>query len=1059
MSGKPPTPPDNSPLIGPDQAGRPSGFLAFFARHKVAPNLVMLLMILGGLFAVSRMNVQFFPNFALDIVTVSVTWSGASSADVEQAITDPLEERLRSVADVKKLTSTSAQGISTITIEFNSGTDPIMALDDVRQQVDGFRNLPADAEKPQIGRIARFDPVARVLVYGDVSRASLRHWTDQFKTDLMRRGIDRIDITGLPKQQISITVPADELNQINRSLPQLSDRIGAMSRDFPAGMLGDNDGGRGLRATEQGRTPLDFLGLPLSVNEQNHITVGDIAGVTREDRRGGTLLTYEGQPAVELNLQRAEKGNSLVAARTLEQWLQDTRATLPAGLHIKTYDESWRLIADRIHLLISNAIGGLAIVMLLLYLFLPGRVALWVAVGIPSAFLAALSVLWLIGGSINMMSLFALIMALGVIVDDAIVVGEDADAHYRAGEIPSQASIGAARRMFWPVIASSMTTVAAFMPLLAVGGIIGKIMIDIPIVMIAVILASLLECFLVLPGHLRHAFSPQTASRNILARIRDRFNERFERFRQGTFRQAVRWSLAHRAATLAGALASVILVAGLMAGGRIGFTFFPTPEPQVLYANALFVAGTPRSEMTGFINRVEQALNQTNRDLGGGLIQTALVREGSTILSAGGGAKGDQLGSMMVELTPPDARTIRNAEFIQHWKSLIALPPGMENFSIAARQSGPPGADLTVQLSGENPKQLKAAALALQNTLKTIPGIIDTQDDLPYGREQLIFSVNADGQALGLTTADVGQQLRAAFDGQLVQIYQQDADEIEVRVLLPEAERQTLAGLDSLSIRVPSGRFVPLEQVVSFTSQQGFEALRHAHGRLTVEVTADVDRNINSAQNILDALKVKALPDLAKQYGIHFSLEGRQADQRQTMNDMKFGLYLGLALMYIVLVWVFSAWFTPLIVMLIIPFGLVGAIFGHWIMGLDLTVLSMFGLFGLSGIVVNNAIILVEFYRSARARGMNVAQALEEASTQRLRAVLLTSLTTIGGLMPLMFETSLQAQFLIPMATSLSFGLAYATLLVLFIIPTLLSLLEGARQIFTQRLQPSPTAH
>jgi len=1038
---------EQQPTSGPGGSGG-SGILERFARHRVAPNLVMLLMLLGGIFAISRMNIQFFPNFALDIVTVQVVWTGASAEDIERGITDPLEERLRSVPDLKKITSTSAQGISNITIEFEEGADPILALDNVREQVDTFRNFPADAEKPQISRVARFDPIARVLLYGDVSRDALREWADKYKRELLAAGIDRIDINGLPDQQISIQVGNRELAELNQSLDQIGSTVNAYSRDLPAGIAGDADAGRELRSTDQRRSPLAFDTIPVMASSNTHVTLGDIGTIQRENRRGAQTLSYEGKPAVELLLQRAEHGNSLTAAHVLDNWLKTVRPTLPKGLHLKVYDEAWRLIDERINLLLTNGVGGLLLVLVLLYVFLPSRVAFWVAAGIPAAFLAALALLWLIGGSINMISLFALIMALGVIVDDAIVVGEDADAHYRAGENPLRASEGAARRMFWPVFASSLTTVAAFMPLLAVGGIIGKILVDIPTVMICVLAASLVECFLVLPGHLRGAFSPKEASRNLITRFNQRFrtgfDRRFDHFRQHSFRKAVRWVVHNRAATLAGALASLILVIGLMAGGRIGFTFFPTPEPQVLYANATFVAGTPKAQVNAFLTEIQHSLNKTEKQLGGKLVDVALTYHGSTIGAQGQGAKGDQLGSMMIELVPPDDRSVRNAQFIKTWKANTPLPAGLENFSVTARQAGPPGSDLTIRLIGDNPERLKDAATELEATVKTIPGVTDVQDDLPYGREQLIYHVNATGQSLGLTTADVGRQLRAAFDGDLVQIYQDGPDEMEVRVLLPRDEREHLSTLNAMSIRTPSGKFVPLNQVVDFTTHRGFEALRHADTELAVEVMGDVDSAINNADNIQEALKKDVLPELMQKYGLHYSFEGRQADQRETMTDMKFGLYLGLALMYIVLVWVFSAWTTPFIVMTIIPFGLVGAIFGHWVMGLNLTILSMFGLFGLSGIVVNNAIILVAFYKQQRAKGLDVSEALEEAAVQRLRAVLLTSLTTIGGLMPLMFETSLQAQFLIPMATSISFGLAYATFLVLFIIPALLSLLESA---------------
>ncbi len=1021
---------------------RQASVIGFFAHHKVAANLVMILMLIGGLFAVQRMNVQFFPNFALDIVTVRVVWSGASAEDVENGITEPLEQRLKSINNLYRMSSTSAQGIASITLEFREGSDPVMALDEVRQQVDEFRNLPKEAEKPQISRVARYDTVARVLLSGDVSADELRRLAWRYERELTARGIDRVDVIGLPKEEISIEIPAHRLESLGLTIEDIGNRIARDSTDLPAGLIAQRDVARELRALEQRRTPHDFADLPLLSGDTVLVRLGDVATIRREARPSTLELSHEGKPAVELLLQRAETGHSLKAARIFEQWVNDTRPTLPPNLSMTVYDEAWQLIDERIDLLIKNGLGGLVLVVLLLYLFLPGRVAFWVAFGIPSAFLAALAVLYGVGGSINMMSLFALIMALGVIVDDAIVVGEDAYAHYRNGESPLHASEGAGKRMLWPVLASSLTTVAAFLPLMMVGGIIGNILFDIPLVMICVILASLVECFLVLPAHLRTAFL--RSGDGPLDRLRARFDAGFEQFRDGPFRRLSTLSVTHRGTTLSIAAAVLILAIGLLAGGRLNFTFFPTPEAQTLYANATFVAGTPRQDVERFLGQLETTLAETEQALGGALLHTAVIRQGGTLgEGATGNLSGDQFGSVFVELSSPDRREVRNSQFIDEWKSRIVLPPGLESFTLTQRQSGPPGKDINVRLTGHDPMRLKAAAENLAATLRTVPGVTDTQDDMPYGRDQLIFSLTPAGRALGLSTQDLGRQLRAAYDGQLAQIFQDGPDEIEVRVRLPREDRERLASLADYSIRLPDGRFVPLASVAQFRDNRGFEALRHAQGLLAVEISAEIDRSLNNANNVRKALNEDTLPRLARDYGIAYSFEGRAADQRETMEDMRYGLLLGLALIYIVLAWVFASWGWPLVVMAIIPFGLVGAIFGHWIMGIDLTILSLFGLFGLSGIVVNNAIILVSFFKEQRHKGLNVNEALVQASCLRLRAVLLTSLTTIGGLAPLLFERSLQAQFLIPMATSIAFGLAVATVLVLFVIPALLSLHES----------------
>ncbi|WP_254275397.1 efflux RND transporter permease subunit [Halomonas sp. 3H] len=1033
---------------------RRGGLIGFFVHHKVAANLVMLVMLMGGALGIARMNIQFFPTFALDVVSVRVVWSGASAEDIEQGITNPLEQRLRSLDGLKRMTSTSAQGIANITLEFIEGSDPVLALDDVRQQVDGFTNLPADAETPEVSRLARFEPVARLLVHGELDERELRQLAQRFEDELLLAGIDRVEVNGLPEQQISIEIPAERLQGLSLSLEEIARRVQGMSRDLPAGLLGQRDSARELRSLEQRRDALAFEDLAVLSGDRVQLRLGDIAVIRQEPREGQVTLAYRGRPAAELLLQRAESGNSLAAARVLDDWLDRTRPTLPASVELEVHDESWKLIDDRISLLIANGAGGLLLVVILLYFFLPARVALWVAIGIPTAFMAALGVFWGIGGSINMMSLFALIMALGVIVDDAIVVGEDADAHHRMGEAPRHASAGAARRMLWPVVASSLTTVAAFMPLLMVGGVIGNILGDIPVIMICVLIASLLECFVVLPAHLRNAFVPgaggQRPPRGI-ARWRQGFESRFDAFRQGPFRRFSALTLRHRGATLAGALAVTLVTAGLLAGGRIGFNFFPAPESSVVYANASFVAGTDRATVARFLDHLGETLEETDRALGGDLVEVAVTRFGATLEGGSPGRSADEVGAIMIELVSPDHREVRNAEFIRGWRERIVLPAGLDNLTINERAAGPPGRDVNIRLTGEDAGDLRRAADILSQALAGLPGVLDTEDDMPWGREQLIYRVNAFGEALGLTTGELGSQLRTAFDGQVVQIHQAGADEIEVRVQLPREQRERLSTLSSLAVSLPDGRQVPLAQVMALDHRQGFEALRHADGQLAVEVTAELDTRATSAEQVLASLSAELLPALARDHHLHYSFEGRAADQRETLADMRLGLLVGLGLMYGVLTWVFASWSLPLIVMAIIPFSLVGALLGHWLLGIDLTILSLFGLFGLSGIVVNNAIILVSFYREQRDRGLAIDAALNEAVVQRVRAVLLTSLTTIGGLLPLLFETSLQAQFLIPMAASIAFGLGGSTLLVLLVTPALLSWLEHAREALARR--------
>ncbi len=1016
--------------------------LGLFAQHPVACNLLMVMMVLAGAWGLSRLNTQFFPTFNLDFVTVRVVWSGASAEDVERAIVDPLEEQLRTVDRLKKITSTAADGVASVLLEYLEGTDMGEAVDEVKEQVALIRNLPASAETPEISRIVRYEPIARVLLSG-ARLEELRPLARRAERELLDRGIARINVRGLPAEEIAMQVPSAALRELDTSLDAIAARIAERSRDLPAGLVGRRDVSRQLRALEQRRRETGFEALVLASDARGQaLRLGDVATVERRARRGEGGVMFAGEPAVELLLSRASNGDSLASARILREWLADNQGRWPPGIEVRLYDESWKLIKERILLLVKNGAGGLVLVVAILFLFLNGRVAAWVALGIPVSFMAALAVLYWLGGSINMISLFGLIMALGIIVDDAIVVGEDALAHYQSGEDPLQAAEGGARRMLAPVLSSSLTTVAAFMPLMLVSGIIGRILFDIPLVVVCVILASLAESFLVLPGHLRHTFLHIHHAEP--GRVRSVLERGFERLREGIFRPLVAACVARPWSTVSAAAAMLALALGLIAGGRIAFNFFPTPEGRILHANVSFVAGTPRERVVAFMRRLEEALEATERELGEPLVDIAVTHLG--VISregAGQGQRADNLASMRVELTEPDTRSVRNQQFLDAWRRHIELPAGVESFTLVERRPGPPGRDIEVRLSGTDTARLKAAVQHLDQALAAISGVTGVEDDMPYGREQLIFALTPEGRALGLTVEAVGRQLRAAYDGRIAQIFQQGGDEIEVRVVLPDAERDSLASLEELPIALPGGGTVPLLSAITLRTRRGFETLRHTEGKLAALVSADVDPAVTTSNRVGALLRERVLPEIKRRFGVEYRFEGRQLDQRETLADMRRGGLFALALIYLVLAWVFASYGWPLVVMAAIPFGLTGALAGHWLLGIDLTILSLFGIFGLSGIVVNDSIILVIFYKQLLERGREPGEAIVEAACQRLRAVLLTSLTTIGGLLPLLFETSLQAQFLIPMAVSIAFGLAFSTVLVLLVIPALLRIHES----------------
>ncbi len=1020
------------------------GFIHRFAQHRVAANLLMIMMIIFGAYSLTKLNKQFFPNFALDYISVRVVWPGASAEDVERSITIPLEQALRTLDGSKEMTSTSTRSLSSIVIEYEENTDMGVALDEVKQFVSNIRHLPGDTEDPIVTKVARYEAVASIILTADGELEELRPLAYKFERELLDKGISRVSFSGLPKQEIAIEVSAKQIQQLGLSLNQIGERVINQSQDIPAGTVAESEAAREVRGLQRKRDVQSFSSLNLLTTESGQkLTLNDIAEIQRRPKENQVEIFYQGKPAVLMNLQRTENTDALISAEIMQQWLLETQATLTPSIQLVVFDEKYSLIQQRIDLLLENGITGLMLVLAILYIFLNGRVAFWVAVGIPTSFLGALGVLYLFGGSINMISLFGLIMTLGIIVDDAIVVGEDALTHYQSGENSLMAAEGGALRMLIPVMSSSLTTVAAFLPLMMVTGIIGSILFDIPFVVICVIIASLIESFLILPGHLRHSFHKNHHKKNSV--LRQRLEDGFLTFRDVYFRPVIKRAIDNRLTTITIAVCSLVLALSLVIFGQVKFQFFPQPESTAIIASVKFAAGTPPERVHTFAQQLEQALTETDEALreGASLITAAVLRINTATFDGGVNYQnGNQYAMLQVELLQPDERSIRNNIIIEDWQSRLDIPAGVELLSISSPRGGPPGRDIDIFLSGADAITLKHAAEDLALAMENFDGLSNILDDLPYGRQQYIFKLTPLAQSAGLTIAEVGRQLRTALDGQLLQIFYDTYEEIEVRIMLPANERKFQSILETLPIITASGKRLLLNNVVSLNSQQGLELLRHTDAKLGVHITAEVDAKKTNANEVLEKLQQTVIPDLTNKYSLQVNYKGRAEEERETSSDMKHGGLLALAMIYIILAWVFSSYSWPLAVMMVIPFGICGAIFGHWLLGIDLTILSQFGMFGLSGIVINDSIILVTFYKQLKAKGLAIREALIESACLRLRAVMLTSLTTIAGLTPLLFETSLQAQFLIPMAVSISFGLGFATLLVLFVVPVLLSYVE-----------------
>ncbi|MFQ5785032.1 MAG: efflux RND transporter permease subunit [Alphaproteobacteria bacterium] len=1032
------------------------GAISLFARHPTAGNLLMLIMIVSGLFALYETNTQFFPNFGIDMIQVSVEWPGASAEDVDANIVEAIEPEVRFLDGVKRVRSNSIEGLGTVTIEFEPGTDMQAALADVETAVAQVTTLPEESERPVVKHLTRYDNIGRIVISGPYSEAALKAFAKDIREGLLARGIDKVGLIGTRDEEIWVEVAPATLRRLNLTLTDIAERIARASQDLPSGDTGGTAKVQirslGLVRTATGLGHVEVRSLP----NGEKIYLRDIARVSEHFEDGGVTVRRDGQRAVELHVQRALNADALELADTVDAYLAELRKTLPANLEIETYDVAADLIRSRIDLLLRNGLSGLILVVAILFVFLNGRVAFWVAAGIPVSLLATMAVMLATGQTINMVSLFGLIMALGIVVDDAIVVGEHAESRHRAGMAPLDASETGARRMAAPVVSASLTTIAAFVPLLIISDIIGEIIRAIPFVVIAILVASLIECFLVLPGHLRGALAHGSGR---VSRPRQWFNRNFSRLRDGPFRRTVELCLRWRYATIASAVAALILCVGLVIGGRIGFVFFPSPEVDWVYANVEFVAGSPRARTVAMLDGMERAMRIAEARLTndkGGLVNLSVAKVGSRVGRERAGVSGDNIGGLVVELAPTDSRSVTSAEFIAAWRKEIRLQPGLRFLTIVPAQGGPPGREIDLRLAGGDLASLKAASAEVRDLLARYRGVSDIEDDLPYGKQEVILEVNARGRALGFTTESVGRQVRAAFEGAIAKRFPRGDEEVLVRVQYPRDMIDT-AALDALYLRGPRGHEVALSEIVDRRKTRGFARIMREDGRREVAITAEIDKTVTTNDEILAALERDGLYDVAARHGASVSFAGKAEEQARTLGDMRVGALIGLAAIYIILAWVFASYTRPLVVMSVIPLGFVGATLGHWVMGFDLTILSMVALVGLSGIVVNDSIILVTTIDERLRRGEPLHGAIVDGACDRLRAVILTSATTIGGLTPLLFETSLQAQFLIPMALTIVFGLMVTTFLVLLVVPVLIAV-QGDLGRLLGRPQPAPAA-
>ena len=1028
-----------------------SNFLKFFVEHRTSANIIMLLMIIIGLLSIGKLNKQFFPDFDVEVVAVTIDWPGATAEEIDKNIIQLLEPELRPISGVKKVSSKSVEGLGRTQVEFQYGYDMQKGRTDIETAVSRI-NFPDKAEKPKIILGEFFDTVTRIVLSGELPLSELRIKSKRLKEKLLNSGVDKVDILGLPEEEILIEISQIEVAKLKLSLNEISNLIKSETQDVSGGSFAD--GSLRVRTIGEKRLVETFKKLELKNSSSGaRILLGDIARIKSSIKKRSILKFIDGKPAVEIWVRRSKTSDALKVSENVNEVIANSQDIIGNQIKIQTYNTAANLIEERISLLVKNGLSGLCIVLAVLFLFLSRNTAIWVAFGIPMAFLATFGVMLVSGQTINMISLFGLIMALGIVVDDAIVVGEHSSYLKNKRKLDhNKAPVVAATRMSMPVISAMLTTVAAFIPLFMVKGVIGEIIAAIPWVVCAVLVASLIECFLVLPAHLAH----YDRSSKGQSRFRQWFDEKFNAFQEGVFRRFVIATFNYRYITFMVAVGMFIISIGMMSGGRVLFSFFPTPEADIVIANFKMHSGTTKTQTTKMLDNLKVGLDKTASEFSSSpdLIQFKMSTIGtrtsfsndSTPSSIGS----DLLGSMVVELKTADKREVRTKDFISAWRKNIINEPGLDNLTIRAPSGGPPGRDLDVRFQGDDLKTLKLASNELINVARNIPGVSSLSDDLEFGIQEKNLRLSEKGQSLGFSIISLGEQVRSAINGSVISLFPKGDEEVTVRLKLSEDEQNTDM-INDLRIISPRGSSFKLQEIAIINETLPFASINRTNGFREVTISGDLFPEMMNTAQARNYLIEQGLPEIAKKYNLSYRFDGKDLEQKETFADMGTGSIIGLLLIYFILAWVFKSWLRPFSIMIMIPFAFIGAVLGHYLLGLTMSILSMFALLALAGIVVNNSIILVstierrlDDLRNLESREHNDNELINEAIingvVDRLRPVLLTSLTTIGGLSALMFETSLQAQFLIPMAATIVFGLGVTAFLVLVIVPSMMGI-------------------
>jgi multidrug efflux pump subunit AcrB len=1021
------------------------GPIAWMAGHSVAANLVMGFLLIGGFFWGTQIKQEVFPEFTLDIVVISVAYPGASPEEVEQGIILPIEEAIQSVDGIEEITAVANEGSGIVTVEALIDADVQQLATDIKNEIDRISVFPEEAEEPLVVIPSRKRRVITLTVYGDQNTTVLREVTETIRDQLLQDDeISQVELLGESPLEMSIEIPQDNLRLYNLKLSDIAATIKSSSLDLPGGSIKTKGGEILVRMKERRDFKNEFSRIPIiSTKNGTVVTLGEIAHIKDSFEETDRFLVYNGKPALGIDIFRVGKQTPISVSDAVRKHITKLQQTLPDGIYVDYVNDRSEIFKQRIELLVTNGYFGLILVFVLLGVFLEARLAFWVTMGIPVSFLGSLLIIPQFGVSINMISLFAFIISLGIVVDDTIVIGENVYSYKQQGYSSFEAAVKGAREMAVPVTFSVLTNIVTFLPLYFVQGVMGKIFANIPVVVVAVFAISLLEALFVLPAHLSHQKEYKSGIMYFISRQQQKFSHGFSAFVKNVYGPSLRISLKYRYVSITIAVVILLITMAYIKSGRMGIVMFPKIESDLSYATATLPVGVPVEDTIMVHDRMmaaaEKIINEIGRQKQVKGILSSIDKNSTWI---------------QVYMTEPDDRPMPTAEFTKKWREQTGNIAGLETIKFLADFGGPgSGAALTVELQHRDMEVLKKASAELAEALQQFPIVSDIDDGFTPGKDQLDFELKPTGYQLGLNPIEVARQIRNAYYGNEVLKQLRGRNEIKIMVRNPEHERKAEYSLEEMLITTPKGIKVPLKEVVEIARGKAFTSINRRNGRRIVSVTADVTPQ-SQADTILDSIKEDTLPQLQEKYlGLNYSFEGKQSDRKESMKALGRGMVVSMLIVYILLAIPFQSYFQPAIIMTSIPFGIIGAIIGHLLMGYSLSILSMFGIVALSGVVVNDALVLIDFANRQVLAGATPYTAIINAGIQRFRPILLTTLTTFFGLMPIIFETSRQAKFLIPMAISLGYGILFSTLITLILVPALYVVLEDFKTAY-QKMFP-----